>query len=138
MSNPTTRRRPAVVGFVAVAALACLILGWWQWSRFESGSGSFQNLGYAMQWPLFAVFVVYAYRRFVRLEDQEVETDQPAGSGSAAPPPTELPAGVLPPRRPMPAPHDEEDDPTLRDYNAYLAELDERDAGGARAGKASS
>jgi DNA-binding transcriptional regulator of glucitol operon len=39
---------------VVFAALACLALGWWQWQRYESASSTGQNLGYALQWPLFA------------------------------------------------------------------------------------
>ena len=53
-----------------LAAAGCLALGWWQWTRYESASGTFQNLGYALQWPFFAGFCVYAYRTFVRLEDR--------------------------------------------------------------------
>ena len=109
----TTSSRPGpLVALVVVAFVACLGLGWWQWERFSSG-GTFQNLGYAFQWPLFAFFVIYAYRRFVVLESgaaaeqaQEVE-------------PTELPAGLLPER---PRTRLDEDD-ELFDYNTYLAHL---------------
>src|SRR6201996_2962788 len=58
--STTRRRRPALVALVIVAACGCLALGWWQWTRFQSMSGTFQNLGYALQWPLFAWFCVYA------------------------------------------------------------------------------
>ncbi len=54
---------------VVVAAAGCLALAWWQWTRFESATGTFQNLGYALQWPAFAGFCVYGYYKFVRLED---------------------------------------------------------------------
>ena len=54
--STTRRRRPALIALVIVAAAGCLALAWWQWTRFESASGSFQNLGYALQWPLFAGF----------------------------------------------------------------------------------
>ena len=89
-------------------------LAWWQWTRFESASGTFQNLGYALQWPMFASFCVYAYYKFVRYE----EAPPPAPHGNE---PTELPEGLLP-ERPKVAPV-EDDDPALREYNAYLAEL---------------
>lgn len=101
---------------VAVAASGCLALGWWQWTRFESTSGDFQNLGYALQWPLFAGFCVYAYRKFVRYE--EVPPEPPSGV-------TEIPPGLLP-ERPAPA-SPPSDDPVLREYNAYLAELAKTD-----------
>ena len=115
--STTRRRRPALVALVVVAALGCLALGWWQWTRYESASGSFQNLGYALQWPMFAGFCFYAYYKFVRYEE-------------APPPkpyqglPTEIPDGLLP-ERPKAATPD--DDPTLREYNAYLAELAKSD-----------
>ncbi|HEU0189850.1 MAG TPA: hypothetical protein VFR17_01045 [Mycobacterium sp.] len=116
--STTRRRRPALVALVIVAAAGCLALGWWQWSRFQSVSGSYQNLGYALQWPLFAWFCVYAYRKFVRYEEVPPEL-HPRDTV------TEIPAGLLP-ERPPPAPPPV-DDPELQDYNAYLAELAEND-----------
>jgi DNA-binding transcriptional regulator of glucitol operon len=103
---------------VLVAACGCLALGWWQWTRFESASGTFQNLGYALQWPMFAGFCVYAYRKFVRYEQAP-----PAPSDNDAV--TEIPADLLP-ERPKPAP-EQSDDPAMREYNAYLAELAKSD-----------
>jgi DNA-binding transcriptional regulator of glucitol operon len=103
---------------VIVAASGCLALGWWQWTRFQSTAGDFQNLGYALQWPLFAGFCVYAYRKFVRYEEVPPE---PRHAGAV----TEVPAGLLP-ARPAPAPPPS-DDLVLREYNAYLAELAEAD-----------
>jgi DNA-binding transcriptional regulator of glucitol operon len=103
---------------VIVAALGCLALGWWQWTRFESNSGTFQNLGYALQWPFFAGFCVYAYRKFVRFEEAPPE---PADIGK-----TEIPAGLLP-ERPAAQRPSADDDPALREYNAYLAELARND-----------
>ena len=76
---------------VILAAGDCLALGWWQWTRFQSTSGTFQNLGYAMQWPLFAGFCVYAYRKFVRYEEAPPEPPKDRAM-------TELPDGLLPER----------------------------------------
>jgi DNA-binding transcriptional regulator of glucitol operon len=107
-----------LIALVILAALACLALAWWQWQRYESASGTGQNLGYALQWPLFAAFVVYAYRKFVRYEVEPPPVHKPDAI-------TEIPAGVLPER---PNPTDPEpEDPALREYNAYLAELAEQD-----------
>jgi DNA-binding transcriptional regulator of glucitol operon len=116
--STTRRSRPALVALVIVAAGGCLALAWWQWTRFESNSGSFQNLGYALQWPMFAGFCVYAYYKFVRYEDAPPE---PKHADAI----TEIPAGLLP-ERPKPATRSD-DDPVLREYNAYLAELAEAD-----------
>lgn len=112
------RRRPALVTLVVVAAGGCLALGWWQVTRFQSASGTFQNLGYALQWPLFAGFFVYAYRKFVRYE----ETPPKLYKDRAI---TEIPVGLLP-ERPKPASHPNVG-PALREYNAYLAELAKAD-----------
>ena len=111
------RRRFALVLLVIVAASGCLALGWWQWSRYESASGSFQNLGYALQWPLFAGFCVYAYRKFVRYEQMPPE---PNDAGEMR----EIPAGLLP-ERPAAAP--KPNNRVMNEYNAYLAELAEND-----------
>lgn len=103
---------------VLVSVVAFLALAWWQFQRFESVTGDGQNLGYALQWPLFAIFVIYAYRRFVQYEDE----------GPPAPPAdrvTEIPPGLLP-QRPPPAAVDSTDT-TLAEYNAYLHALAEED-----------
>ncbi|MCV7175348.1 hypothetical protein [Mycolicibacterium sphagni] len=114
--STTRRRRFALIIGVIIAACGCLALGWWQWNRFESTSGTFQNLGYALQWPMFAGFCVYAYRKFIRYEEASPEPPSTAESL------TEVPAGLLPERRTAPATSDDLD-PALREYNAYLAEL---------------
>jgi len=103
---------------VVVAAAGCLALAWWQWTRFESASGTFQNLGYALQWPAFAAFCIYGYYKFVRLEDAPSEQVHRNAT-------TEIPADLLP-DRPKP-PRQSDDDPELREYNAYLADLAEKD-----------
>lgn len=112
--STTRRRRPALIALAAVGAGGCLLLAWWQWTRYESNSGTFLNLGYALQWPMFAAFCVYAYFKFVRLEEAPPTYD-PTDTA------TEIPAGLLPERPKAAAPTD--DDPTLREYNAYLADL---------------
>lgn len=93
-------------------------MAWWQWTRYESASGTFQNLGYALQWPMFAGFCFYAYYKFVRYED--APPDRPSGDV------TEIPAGLLP-ERPKAAAADA-GDRELSEYNAYLAELAKSDA----------
>jgi DNA-binding transcriptional regulator of glucitol operon len=106
-----------MIALVILAACGCLALGWWQWTRFESNSGTFQNLGYALQWPFFAGFCVYAYRKFVRYEEAPPATADTSKS--------EIPAGLLPERPTAPSTRD--DDPELQKYNAYLAELARND-----------
>jgi DNA-binding transcriptional regulator of glucitol operon len=117
MVSTTRRRRPALIALVTVGAAGCLALAWWQWTRFESASGDFQNLGYALQWPLFAGFCVYAYYKFVRYEEAPPEPKRDAV--------TEIPEDLLP-ERPT-ASTQSDDDTTLREYNAYLADLAKKD-----------
>ena len=116
--STTRRRRPALIALVFVGAAGCLALAWWQWTRYESVSGSFQNLGYALQWPMFAGFCFYAYYKFVRYE----EAPPPKPDQNQ---PTEIPDGLLP-ERPKAATRID-NDPTLTEYNAYLAELAKSD-----------
>ncbi|OZG31077.1 transcriptional regulator [Williamsia sp. 1138] len=128
MASNKQRHRPALIALVIVAAVACLAMAWWQLDRFESSSGTGQNLGYALQWPAFAAFFVYAYRKFVVLEDNpdEVEKMHAADKGIK-----EIPAGILPPR-PSAAPVPTVEDGTtegdqIAEYNRILAELAEAD-----------
>ncbi|ABK72397.1 hypothetical protein [Mycolicibacterium smegmatis] len=115
--STTRRRRPALILLVFVAAAGCMALAWWQWTRFESNSGTFQNLGYALQWPMFAGFCFYAYYKFVRYE--EAPPERPKDTV------TEIPEGLLPerPRHVARERTADDDDPALAEYNAYLAEL---------------
>lgn len=74
---------------IAVAVTFCW-LGWWQLSRYEWGGGNLQNLGYALQWPLFAGFVIFFWWRLVHdphlLHGQpEPDADHPAGTSPVEP-----------------------------------------------------
>lgn len=66
------------VVFLAIAVVCTIALAWWQWTRFQSGSGTFQNLGYAFQWPMFGAFFVYAYRKFLQYENEKIDADNAA------------------------------------------------------------
>ncbi|MFH5230755.1 transcriptional regulator [Antrihabitans spumae] len=120
MTSVPRRRRPALILLVVLVALGCLALGWWQWTRYEATGGTGQNLGYALQWPLFAAFSVYAYRRFVQLEEVAAEPESAANTADRSQA-REIPADILPPR---PAALVSDDiDPATSEYNRYLAEL---------------
>lgn len=60
----------------------------------------------------------YGYRKFVRYEDAAGRPAAPTGIV------TEIPAGLLPER---PSHAEQSVDPVLSEYNAYLAELAEKD-----------
>ncbi len=143
MARTRRRHRITAIVFVTLAAAVCLGLGYWQWDRFESASGTGQNLGYALQWPLFAAFCVYGYRRFVKLEDDQADDPATPAAQSepgvvdrllrrdAAPAVTEIPADLLPGRsQAASAAAAPAEDSRLAEYNDYLARLDEHSTKG--------
>lgn len=94
------RVRVVQLVFLALAVVATLCLAWWQWGRWSSGDGSYQNLGYALQWPIFGLFFIFAYRKYM-----EYERDRAEGNASPAIPeeapesaPREIPSDLLPSR----------------------------------------
>ncbi|TDP97108.1 hypothetical protein [Labedaea rhizosphaerae] len=108
-------RRLGIAGLCVLALAASVALAWWQWNRFESASGTFQNLGYVLQWPLFGLFPAFAVWRWRRLRHAEEAKPEP----EPAPPPAPRPA-------PKSVVQDEPDD-ELAAYNRFLAKLNERD-----------
>lgn len=89
-ADPAPRRKPLKVKawhvlFLIVVVACTFALAWWQWTRFRSGSGTFQNLGYALQWPFFGAFFVYAYRKFMEYENEKIlDDDFVAGPATGA------------------------------------------------------
>ena len=122
----------ALHALFVVAAIATGFLAVWQWDRAHDAGGSFQNLGYALQWPLFGVFTVCLWVWLIRMEsraDPDAEPAKPdvpdadeSGTAGAAPSTRRRPL-VPPPASSV----DEDEDPELAAYNRYLAELDEAD-----------
>ncbi|MCZ9310224.1 hypothetical protein LH392_09645 [Corynebacterium uberis] len=55
-----------------------IALAWWQWTRYKSGTGTFQNLGYALQWPLIGGFFVFAYRKYLEYENLMIDAENSA------------------------------------------------------------
>lgn len=104
---------------MVACCLGFVWLGRWQWDRAHTLTGSWQNFGYALQWPLFAVVLIVAWVRFLWLEHRRSAEGDPA----PAPPGPRRPA--QPPVRP-PIREDDPDD-ELAAYNAYLARLAERE-----------
>lgn len=76
-----------LVGVVAFV-IACLLLGWWQWDRSQSASGTARNIAYALEWPSFAGFAIYMVIRAVKLERTKVEEEARADVESTAVQPT--------------------------------------------------
>lgn len=116
-----------MVGVSVLFLAACNGLAWWQWQRFESANGTWQNLGYVLQWPLFGLFPAFLFWRMRRLRARHGHDDQDAAPTEPTPRPG--------PARPVArvgaqargvARHDD-DDPELAAYNAYLAQLNAQD-----------
>jgi len=104
-------RHAAMVGLVA----AFLALGWWQVGRARGGN--LLSYGYAVEWPVFALFVVFVWSREIRAELR-------GGYAPERPRPSAVPDDLrieVPTRRRVPA----DDDPETRAYNDYLAWLNE-------------
>ncbi|MCX2732230.1 hypothetical protein OOZ19_18485 [Saccharopolyspora sp. NFXS83] len=117
--------------FVA-AVIATAFLAWWQWDRAHEAGGSFQNLGYALQWPLFGVFTLCMWVWLIRMELQQQGPPETVSGNSESADPAETEGdGAKSRRRPLvppPAPPVEvSEDPELAEYNRYLAELNDAD-----------
>lgn len=112
--------------FVA-AVIATGLLAWWQWGRAHEAGGSLQNLGYALQWPMFGAFTIFMWYRLVSMETRSAQRPDKAEAAEDAAP--ERPAEDERPARrkplvPPPAPSvTAEEDPELAAYNRFLADL---------------
>lgn len=110
-------------GWIAVHVLAValtttfLLLGWWQVRR--AASGNVLSFAYAIEWPVFAGFVIFMWVSEMRrtLRRQRADTTANADDPQATP---------APPARPNPRTgpaYDDSDDEELAAYNRYLAWL---------------
>jgi hypothetical protein len=118
------------------AMLTCGWLAAWQWQRAGSAMGSALNVGYGLQWPLFAVFFGVMWWRMLRMEAAKLEEAAPPVEEAAPPvekdaPPVQAPRPATAPDAPSPfgprprdaAPAPADDDPELVAYNQMLAQL---------------
>ena len=114
-------RRIAIVATCLVSLLVCCGLAWWQWDRFTSANGTFQNLGYVLQWPLFGLFPAFMFWRIRKLREKaEAEPETPVEAKPEVPAPRPRPDV-------RPTGEDEDEDKELAAYNRYLRELNARD-----------
>jgi hypothetical protein len=125
-------RTLAIIGVSLLAVVGGALLAWWQWTRYESASGTLQNLGYVLQWPLFGVFPGFMFWRIHKTARRERAYDE--ATADAVEPERE-------PRRPEPTTVDPrliytqnrtvtyvaEEDQELLAYNRRLAELADRE-----------
>ena len=135
------------------AMITCGFLSAWQWHRAGSAMGSALNVGYGLQWPVFALFFGAMWWRMLKMEATRLQEAGDAPIAPAAPeerrafvlddaalrsfesrpvipdgpsPFTPRPASVPPP---VVTEDDERDDRALAEYNQMLAQLAARDAG---------
>jgi DNA-binding transcriptional regulator of glucitol operon len=113
-------RRVGIVFLCVLSLVACVGLAWWQWQRFENG-GTWQNLGYVLQWPLFGLFPAFMFWRLRKLRAQPAEAETERAESHPAPPsePDKPPARQYESH--------EVDDPELAAYNRMLAQLNALD-----------
>ena len=105
--------------------VTCGFLSAWQWHRAGSAMGSALNVGYGLQWPVFAVFFGWIWWRMLRIEVARVRETASQTSGEIRSVPSE----------PSPFAHrpgsvravSDADDPELAEYNRMLAALAARD-----------
>ena len=98
---------------LVVTLVVLFRVGLWQWDRAHTGTGSWQNYGYAVQWWLFAGFAVFLWVKLV-LDELYQERTQPRDEEPVVP------------ERPVPAAVAEDEDPELAAYNAHLRRLAEQ------------
>jgi DNA-binding transcriptional regulator of glucitol operon len=107
------------------AMVACGFLSAWQWHRAGSAMGSALNVGYGLQWPVFALFFAWIWWRMLRIEIAKLPAPaapDPRSTPTAAAGPSPFvyrPGGVRP--------ASDADDPELAEYNRMLAALSDRD-----------
>jgi hypothetical protein len=114
--------RPRWLGWhllMVVCFWGMLWLGDWQLHRALSGNGL--SWAYTFEWPLFAGFAVVFWAKTIK-DEFRIKRHGPADPAPAADP-DELPISVRPVQVSAGAAADDEDDPELSAYNAYLARL---------------
>jgi hypothetical protein len=127
--------------FAVVATIGMLWLGDWQFHRAESGNAL--SWAYTFEWPVFAVFGVVFWAKTIRDEfkphtdpGDAPDVELPAGASVGA-------AGASPDANGRAnlglgggwvrvAEEEDQDDPELAAYNAYLARLNEQVKGHGR------
>jgi DNA-binding transcriptional regulator of glucitol operon len=73
-----------IVAVCVISVIGGALLAWWQWDRYQSASGTLQNLGYVLQWPLFGVFPAFMFYRISQAAKRAKEADEAAMAAEAA------------------------------------------------------
>jgi hypothetical protein len=120
--------------FAVVATIGMLWLGDWQFHRAESGNPL--SWAYTFEWPIFAIFGVVFWAKTIRDEfkpqpdpGDALDVELPVGAGGAA---VAIGKDGTPGQGARLAGAEDEDDPELAAYNAYLARLSQQVKGHGR------
>lgn len=111
------------------AMATCGSLAVWQWQRAGSALGSALNIGYGLQWPVFAIFFGVMWWRMLRMEARSIP-DEPVPPPVAEAPPVAAPDASSPftarPRVAAVPAITDETNPQLSEYNRLLKQLADR------------
>lgn len=119
---PRTLLRPGWVALhllTLVLVVAFLRLGWWQLTRAQDGNAL--SIGYAFEWPVFAIFTVLVWLWLCR---DTLRRERAIAPGPAPESPARVPDALVLPA--APAAVADAGDPELAAYNRMLANLNER------------
>ncbi|GAB2986920.1 hypothetical protein [Saccharothrix stipae] len=123
MQGLITPKRLAIAAVCLASLVVCCGLAYWQWERFSEAGGTFQNLGYVFQWPLFGLFPAFMVWRIRRLDARR----KAEAADGAVPEPVAAPPRPVVTVEPVRAPAPDDEDEELAAYNRMLAELHARD-----------
>ncbi|MFD0203446.1 MULTISPECIES: hypothetical protein [Saccharothrix] len=126
MRGLITPQRLAIVAVCLASLVVCCGLAYWQWERFSQAGGTFQNLGYVFQWPLFGLFPAFMVWRIRRL-DARRKAEAAEAPADVAPEPVAEPSRPVVTVEPVRTPAHDDEDEELAAYNRMLAELHARD-----------
>lgn len=85
MTLPSSLARKLGIVMLCLVCLAgACMLAWWQWDRYESASGTLQNLGYVLQWPLFGIFPAFMFWRIRKYSRRSGGAEPGAAASDAA------------------------------------------------------
>lgn len=141
MSGATARSRWRFViaprwlawhAFTVVTVVGMLWLGKWQFDRAEDGNAL--SWAYTFEWPVFAAFGLVFWAKTIWDEARPKRAPGDADAALAADPAAGLPLTALhrAGRPAADAAGEDDDDPELDEYNAYLAQLSKQGRGQVR------
>jgi DNA-binding transcriptional regulator of glucitol operon len=106
---------------MVVLVVGFLLLAWWQIDRARGGNAL--SFGYAIEWPAFAVFVIYVWQKELRAALRSPTTETPVEKARPEPVAPVVIRASERRQRLAEAAYDDSGDDELAAYNRYLAWL---------------